>query len=117
MGMFDIVLFEKSPVKCECGHQPTDFQTKSRDNYLETYLITDKTVELEDFDLVAIPKEKMKNRRFPRFNRVNKGYRKLEDSGHIDCYTGCDKCEKHWWDICILFKNGNIIGTKIYLRK
>jgi len=112
MSMFDEIHSEEG-IKCNCGEEIHDFQTKDLDNLLEQFILNKNgTIDAEDYTLKSLPKEERNEFGFPFFKKELKGFYKMNLTDTIHCYTNCGhgKC---WIDMTLTFVDGTLVNKTI----
>ncbi len=118
MSMFDTIIFETAPVKCECGHEQLDFQTKQYECMSDVYKITKNNELLHERQVWQMCEayKKDKNAR-PLMESKHISWDVLDWTDTIYCYSHCDKCQKFWFDIVIIFVHGKFDSIDVQKRK
>jgi hypothetical protein len=118
MGMFDSIAFEISPIKCECGHEQKNFQTKQYACLLEKYIVT-KDNKLQYvrnvWELTEEFKKDTNARPICRTRAVN--IENLNWTDTIHCYSSCDKCGKYWFDVLMVWIAGKLHSINVQKKK
>ena len=121
MGMFDDVFFDQAPVKCRCGAEMTDFQTKDFENMLDCYRVNlHGQLERQSYSLRdPKPEEtrKIGSMTFPLFIRESTGWELVKETQTVHVYSDCHQCGKYWFDIHLEYFRGKLVSTKISKRK
>lgn len=125
MGMFDSVYFEKAPLKCKCGQEITNFQTKQFSNLMEVYQISkNNKLQIENYTITVLTDKeqeeyKKKNNTWfaPFWRKERSGWKTLKWTDTIYCYTFCPVCQKWWFDLEVVFIKGKLDEIKVRRRK
>jgi len=123
--MFDDIIFEKAPVKCKCGADITDFQTKQFECCLNTYRINkNNKFQSENYHIRDAKRSeqtkiggKGKSLWLPIMIKEHKGWQTLKWTDTIYCHTFCHNCNKWWFDIEMIWIKGKLDSIKIKKRK
>ncbi len=102
MGCFDSIIME-NPIKCKCGEELSNFQTKGLDCGLVSYVITKKGKFRENWKRYVDPK------------RNAKKYVYFEDIG-FELHTSCRGCGR-WHELYAIFLDGKLAKLKHESRK
>lgn len=118
MGMFDTIIFEKSPVKCECGHEQLDFQTKQYNCLLDNYKITKDNELLHERSVWELTEAYKKNKDArPVCESKHISWDVLNWTDTIHCYSHCTKCGLWWFDVVLVFIKGKFDSIDVQKRK
>ena len=93
MGCYDSIYLENK-IKCICGEELGDFQTKDLDSGMCSYVITKDNQFREDWLRYINGKEKAKKYNF------------IQNIG-VGFYTSCEKC-KRWHELYAIFIDGKL---------
>lgn len=118
MGMFDRIIFEKAPIKCKCGNEITDFQTKDFSCTLDTYKVSKRNkfkVEKYRWELTEEFKKDESVR--PISRKVSLGWKVLKLTDSFWCYEYCSRCKKWWFDIEMIWIKGSLDKLKVFKRR
>jgi len=125
MGMYDTFLLVKS-IKCTCGWEQIDFQTKSLDNLMDTYKQGEPA---QSYYLRGLTPEEEKERdedlkkNYPSLynspigkmcgclTRSDEVRSKIPD-GKYNCYTSCMHCNS-WIEAEATIKDGIFVGIDV----
>jgi len=114
MGLFDTIMFEQSPVTCNCGHRQIEFQTKNLDSAMLWYLVkSDGSLAMELVEYKEVPENEKDENGFPFFNGVSKGYQSVTLTRTVHCYNPCSECGDYWFDIFLTYEKGKLVGRGI----
>jgi hypothetical protein len=116
MGLFDAIYSEEG-IKCNCGEEIHDFQTKDLDNLLEQFIVhKDGTIHAEDYKLTILPEAERNQFGFPFFKKEIQGFYKMDLTTNLHCHTICGhgKC---WIDMTLSFVDGTLVNKIIQVSE
>lgn len=118
MGMFDYVEVIP-PIKCECGKELEDFQTKGGPCIMTTFRIKDGQLEEEDWKLETNPEYEvakkdgtLKDKWIAPLMKKSFGWKQLKDTDTLYFYTSCHECG-NWIDVEAVIVDGKVRPLKI----